>query len=252
MERQIKALFTDLGGTFRIIEEDAAYQYAAEKRIAELVGTSIEPHAFRLLLDERYVDYRKWALSNMREAPEAELWDKWLAFDYDLARVRKNAGDLTYAYRQVKGIRTVVPGGEAVLKALKERGYILGIISDLIGTREIDEWLDRDNLRHYFSAIQLSSVCLFRKPAREIYELALEEAGVTAAESAFVGDNLGRDIIGAKGVGFGLTIGVEYPGTKLAITDENRPDAVIRSFGELLTLFPEAPLVDLTRVEIPV
>ena len=216
-----------------------------------MVGTDIEPAAFCELLDRRYDKYREWCLSEMREAPEEELWCKWLVFDYDLDRVKKYAGDLTYEYRQVKGVRKVVAHGVETIDALEKRGYKLGIISDLIGTREIDEWLDNDNLRHYFSAVQLSSVCLLRKPAAGIYLRALEEAGVTAAESAFVGDNLNRDIIGAKRVGFGLTIAVEYPGTKLKLTEENKPDVVIHAFEDLLKILPKAPEADLSAAERP-
>lgn len=251
MEKTIKALFTDLGGTFRIIEPNTAYQYEAKTKIANLVGTDMEPAAFCEMLDRRYDKYREWCLSQMREAPEDELWTKWLVYDYDLERVKKNAGNLTYEYRQVKGVRKVVPHGVETIDTLFKRGYKLGIISDLIGTREIDEWLDADNLRHYFSAVQLSSVCLLRKPAPGIYLRALEEAGVAASEAAFVGDNLNRDIIGAKGVGFGLTIAVEYPGTKLKLTPENKPDIVIHAFEDLLKVLPEAPKADLSAAEQP-
>lgn len=242
MHTKIRAIFTDLGGTLRVIREDPAHIDAAERTIAELAGTDMEPHAFRMLLDERYSQYRKWALAYMREAPEAELWTKWLAFDLPYSRIEQNAGPLTYAYRQVKGERVVVDRGVEVIHTLHARGYTLGIISDLIGCAEIPEWLEQDRLTPYFSAVELSSVCCYRKPAPEIYLRAIEKAGVPAAESAFVGDNLNRDIIGAKRVGFGLTIGVEYAGMpKLKITEENRPDIVIHRYAGLLDLFPACP-----------
>lgn len=250
MQKQITTLFTDLGGTLRIVHKDPAYQMNAMRRIAELVGTDMEPEAFHRLLDERYDGYRDWALLHKREAPEAELWMRWLAFDYPKERVAKHSEELTYEYRKAKGRRLVVDHGLETLKTLDERGYRIGIISDLIGTREIPEWLHEDHLAEFFCAVQLSSVCCIRKPDTEIYFRACREAGTAPGECAFVGDNLNRDIIGAKRAGFGLTIAVEHPGMpKLKLTSENRPDVVIHAYEELLNLFPKCPMTDLTRVE---
>ena len=118
----------------------------------------------------------------------------------------------------------------------------MGIISDLVGTHEVDEWLDQDGLRPYFKTVQQSSVTLLRKPHPAIYYYALDEAGALPQNSCYVGDNLNRDIVGAKAAGFGMTIGVQYPHKKpTAITDENRPDHFITHFTQLLELFP--PLV---------
>ena len=57
-------------------------------------------------------------------------------------------------------------------------------------------------------------------------------------ESVFVGDNLNRDIIGAKAAGFGGTVSVEYPGKRLKLTQENVPDCIIHDFADLLNVFP--------------
>ena len=251
MNTTIRAIYTDLGGTLRVIRADPAYILEAEQTIASLVGTDMEPHEFRVLLDRRYDEYRKWALKYMREAPEAELWTRWLAFDYPFSHIEQNAGKLTYAYRQVKGERVVVERGVEVIHALHARGYTLGIISDLIGCAEIPEWLEQDGLTPYFTAVELSSVCCYRKPAPEIYLRAIEKTGISAAESAFVGDNLNRDIVGAKNVGFGLTIGVEYDGMpRLKITEENKPDIVIRRYADLLDLFPACPGVNVSNARL--
>ena len=54
-----------------------------------------------------------------------------------------------------------------------------------------------------------------------------------------MGDNLNRDIVGAKAVGIGMTVGVQYPDKKpQTVTEENKPDAFIHHFAELLDLFP--------------
>ena len=154
-------------------------------------------------------------------------------------RVEAAADEMTYAYRKTKGERVVTEGGVDTIKELYARGYTLGIVSDLVGTEEVDEWLDRDGLRPYFKTVQQSSTCLIRKPHPAIYYYALEECGADPHRTCYVGDNLARDIVGAKAAGLGMTIGVQYPGRKpQEITDENRPDRFISHFTQLLDIFP--------------
>lgn len=242
MTKSIKAIFIDLGGTFRIVVDNKPYSDAAKTRIAELVGANMSPESFHALIEKRYDEYRAWALKYMCEAPEEMLWTRWLAHDYDRARLEKNAAELTYQYRRAKGERQIIPGGVEVIKELHARGYTLGIISDLIGCSEIDEWLDQDGLRPYFATVQQSSVTMLRKPHPAIYFLALREAGVRGEESVFIGDNLKRDIIGAKESLFGATIAVEYDGSPpLKLTEENMPSGIIKRFEQLLDVFPGAP-----------
>lgn len=250
MEQNIRAIFLDLGGTFRIVEDNLPYKTAARKRIAELCGTELEAEAFHSLIEKRYDGYRDWALKYMCEAPEEMLWTRWLAPECDHALLERNAVELTYELRKAKGERVVVKNGIETVKTLVSRGYKVGVISDLIGTIEIDEWLDRDGLRPYFCTVQQSSVTMLRKPHPAIYFHALKESGVRPEESVFIGDNLERDIIGAKASHFGATIAVEYPGAKkLKLTAENMPDGIIRSFDQLLDVFPQPPRMNLGAME---
>lgn len=245
MKTDIRAIFIDLGGTFRVVHKDKDYSDKAKQRIASLCGSDMDPQSFHSLIDARYDIYREWALRYMCEAPEEVLWTRWLVPDFDPQRITEAAKELTYLYRQAKGERMVVEGGAETVKELFKRGYTLGIISDLVGTTEIDEWLDRDDLRPYFKTVQQSSVTLVRKPHPAIYYYALHEAGVLPGNSAYVGDNLARDILGAKASGFGLTIAVDYPGTKpLNPTEETMPDAKITAFRQLLDAFPACGKVD--------
>lgn len=250
MERSIRGIFIDLGGTFRIVKDSIPYKTAARKRIAELTGTQMEPEAFHALIDQRYDGYRDWALKYMCEAPEEMLWTRWLTPECDHALLEQNAVELTYELRRAKGERVVVPNGKETVVELVRRGYKVGVISDLIGTKEIDEWLDRDGLRPYFCTVQQSSVTMLRKPHPAIYFLALKESGVRPEEAVFVGDNLQRDIIGAKASNFGATIAVEYPDAKkLKLTRENQPDGIITRFDQLLEVFPQSPGMNLGAME---
>ncbi len=250
MENHIRGIFLDLGGTFRIVENNVPYKTAARRRIAQLVGANLEPEAFYTLIEQRYDVYREWALHYMCEAPENMLWTRWLAPEYDHGRLETHAVELTYELRHAKGERVVVKNGIQTVKTLVARGYKVGVISDLVGTKEVDEWLDQDGLRPYFCTVQQSSVTMLRKPHPAIYFLALAEAKLRPEESVFVGDNLQRDIIGAKASDFGATIAVEYEtAPPLKITRENKPDGVIRRFDQLLDVFPQAPLMNPEAME---
>ncbi len=240
MKQGIKAIFLDLGGTFRVVDEDnRSYIHAARERIKELCGTDMDSDAFYDFLNKRYDGYREWALKYMCEAPEEMLWTRWLVPEWDRERIEAAAKELTYCFRRAKGERVVVEKGVETVRELRKRGYLVGIISDLIGTIEIDEWLDRDGIRDLFCTVQQSSVTMLRKPHPAIYFLALSEAGVRPEESCFVGDNLKRDIIGAKQSNFAGTVGAEYPGgLEFKLTEENRPDCILHHFDELLNIFP--------------
>ena len=203
--KKIKGVFFDLGGTLRICDKAPEHQEQAKKRMAELVGREdVQP--FIDMVEERYLPYRDWALSENKEAGDFELWHKWLLPEMDPAALARICHELTFQYRQVKGKRRVVEGGLQVIRGLYGRGYRLGIISNLIGENEIPDWLREDGLAQYFDAVILSSVCHIRKPDPEIYRMGCAELGLPPDECVSVADNLGRDITGAKAVGIGANI----------------------------------------------
>ena len=236
----INTIFIDLGDTFRVIRKDPEYSRAARAVICRCLGVDADPDEFyRNVIEPRYDKFREWALTFYCEAPVKELWTRWLAYDFPRERVEAHADEMTWAYRRTKGERVVTDGGAETVKELFARGYTLAIVSDLVGVHEVDEWLDHDGLRPYFKSVQQSSVCLIRKPHPAIYYYALEECGSDPKRTCYVGDNLNRDIVGAKAAGLGMTVAVRYPSKKpQEVTDENRPDVFITHFSQLLDLFP--------------
>ena len=127
-----------------------------------------------------------------------------------------------------------------MVEELQRRGYQLGIISNLIGTREIPEWLEAENFAPYFKTVVLSSVLGIRKPDPAIYLEAARRIGVEPACCAYVGDNLKRDVTGARAAGFGMVVIMISPEKLMeeTITAENRPDVIIPEFINLLDVFP--------------
>ena len=236
----IRALMMDLGDTFRIVTNNKPFLDAARARIAEICKADTDPDTYYAFINKRYDEYRKWALRFTCEAPEEELWTRWLVPELDRDYIAANAKELTYCFRRAKGERVVVDKGIETVKELVRRGYMVGIISDLVGTMEVDEWLDNDGIRDLFCTVQQSSVTMLRKPHPGIYFLACQGAGVRPGECVFVGDNMDRDIVGAKAAGFAGTIGAAYSDLKRggAATEENTPDCFISSLDELLKVLP--------------
>lgn len=234
---QIKGVFFDLGGTLRIAEEVPEHQERAKARMAQLAGET-DVQAFIDKVEARYEPYRDWALSENKESGDYELWAKWLLPELGEEKLREICHEMTYQYRQVKGLRHVVDGGVEVIKALHAKGYKLGIISNLIGENEIPDWLRDDGLEQYFDAVVLSSVCHIRKPDPRMYQMGCEQLGLRPEECASVADNLNRDITGAKAAGIGANILFISPEklAKKTITDENRPDYIVHKFPDILEL----------------
>ena len=234
---EIKGVFFDLGGTLRIAYELPSHQEKAKQRMAELAGYN-DANAFLEMVEERYIPYRDWALPGCCESSDFELWNKWLLPEMSAEEMQKICHELTYQYRQVKGFRCVVEGGREVIKALHARGYKLGIISNLIGETEIQDWLKEDRLEDYFDALVLSPVCGIRKPDPRAYYLGCEQLGLKPEECASVADNLNRDITGAIAAGIGANILFisEKKLAKSVITDENRPDYIVHRFVDILDI----------------
>ena len=229
--KRYKAVFFDLGGTLRIALLEEPWMRHARRKMAEIAGSPVPYEEFYQMIEERYEPYRKWALGENKESNDEELWCKWLLPDYDQARIKQVCHELSFQYRQCKGRRVVVDGGAEVIKGLHDRGYKLGIISNLIG---------EDGLAEYFDTVILSSVCGLRKPCSEIYDIACKDIGVAPEDCVSVADNVKRDITGAKEAGIGCNIIFSSPEKKhpVKFTEENRPDAVVEDFREILDLLP--------------
>lgn len=241
MKPDIDAIFIDLGNTMRILVKDDVHQSLAKRKIAELVGAQESPETLCQRLDERYKIYRKWAFETMLEAPECDLWTRWLLPDYPPEILIPAASELTYQFRQSMGKRVLQKGAREVVFELDRRGYRLGIISNLISTQEIPGWLKADGFDRYFKSVVLSSVLGRRKPDPEVYWEAARRIGVPPSKCVYVADNPARDVVGTRNAGFGMIILLMDPAEveKDPPSGEHIPDLIIYDFKQLLDIFPE-------------
>ena len=240
MGRKIDAIFLDTGNTLRVVVKDPIFQRNARKQIAVLLGTKESPDEFCERLGRRYESYKIWTRETMIQAPETELWTRWMLPDFPTERIGPLAGELTFLYRQTMGHRYAQPDAKEVILELTKRGYKLGILSNTITEREIPLWLEEDGLSQYFPTVVLSSIYGHRKPGPEIYWEAARRACVDPAKAAYIADNPARDVVGTRRAGFGMIIIMvpEADMGKKDLTGECKPDAVIHTLSELLDIFP--------------
>jgi len=96
----------------------------------------------------------------------------------------------------------VMPGAAEMLRYLKSRGIRTAVISNIMYSsaalkRRIDRLLPENEIEFALA----SSDCLFRKPARQIFETALTLARLDASDVWFCGDNPIADVDGASAMG---------------------------------------------------
>jgi putative hydrolase of the HAD superfamily len=97
---------------------------------------------------------------------------------------------------------SVSPKKKNLVEGCKEiLNYLHLKYSMLIVTNGFDEIqstkLSSSGIDHYFKSVVTSARAGHKKPAKEIFEFALSEAGVSSTEAIMIGDNLLTDIAGA-------------------------------------------------------
>lgn len=87
-----------------------------------------------------------------------------------------------------------------LLKELKRRSLILGVVSDW-GARLASHVLIPLGLSRFFDFMVVSAAIGAAKPGNHIFETALQRAGVPPAKVMHIGDNYVADVLGARAAG---------------------------------------------------
>lgn len=119
-------------------------------------------------------------------------------------------------------------GAAETLRALRERGYRLGVVSNADG--RVRALLDRAGLSPFLEVLIDSAEVGFEKPDPRIFLAATERLGLSPSECAYVGDIFEIDVLGARGAGLHPVL----IGTGAAEESVDR----VAALPELLELFP--------------
>lgn len=92
------------------------------------------------------------------------------------------------------------PGAIETLEGLKQKGIIIGIVTNGMETLQMGK-IKRLELNKHIDNLTISAEARAHKPAKEIFHLALSRANVDAEQAWFVGDHITNDVSGAVRAG---------------------------------------------------
>jgi len=130
------------------------------------------------------------------------------------------------------------PYVRAVLDALHTR-FPLAVVSDGQSAYARAE-LHQVGLLDYFDPIVVSGDHGFRKPDARMFELATTTLGVEPGQVLYVGNDMYRDVYGARAAGLPTVLFESDQGTR--VYRDVQPDHTITDHRELLTLLGLPPL----------
>lgn len=196
--RRLRAIFFDAGNTLLRINYDDLAACLSERgipvapeevaRAEYLARVKLDPHlapgastedrmVFRL-----YVAYLLEALGVADEAVVSDVY-QWVR-----------------AYNPPVGLWNLPDSKAApLLERLRDEGYRLGVISNSNGS--VRSILEETGLARRLDFVLDSAVVGVEKPDPRIFTMALEEAKVSPAEAAYIGDLYSVDVLGSRGVG---------------------------------------------------
>lgn len=128
------------------------------------------------------------------------------------------------------------PGLRLVLSELKQRGYSLAVVSNSDG--RLKEKLRRLMLTHYFDLIVDSDEVGIEKPDPRLFQFALRQCGLEAADALYIGDMYSVDVLPARQAGLRALL---YDPAGLYGEYET---TVIRWWSDLLGMFPRRVFAD--------
>jgi putative hydrolase of the HAD superfamily len=124
------------------------------------------------------------------------------------------------------------PHVREVLDVLRER-YPLALVTDAQTAYARGE-LHKVGLLDYFEPIVVSGDHGYRKPDRRLFHLALDSMGVAAENALYVGNDMYRDIFGARRAGMRTVMFDSDQGRKTHL--DCVPDYTITDFRDLLKI----------------
>ena len=233
-----KVLLFDLGSTLIYTKDPWPPIYVLADRalvkVLQAGGIPLDVNSFSsefdTFLDAYYAERGAGTLERTTSSVLSELLEQ-KGFHNTPAALLRSALDAMYSVTQQNWY--LESDSLPTLTALRKQGYHLGIVSNTSDDENVQQLVDRWNLRPFFETIVTSAACGIRKPDQRIFQIALDHFGVTPGQAAMVGDTLDADILGANQMGIysiWITRRVQMPEEgELAI----QPQAAITSLEEL-------------------
>ena len=232
--KQLKtAIFFDFGGTLMDYESDRKAHVEMMRAFRErcAVTESVEELTARLNESIRLLTHHPPASQMMLGRDVIRR-----SFEEVMGSLgrRPNEDDVLW-FRQVylekhREYLRLYPEAHDVLRALSGTGLHIGLISDIDQDFMID-MLTRLGIIDLFDSVTCSEEAGVWKPNPRIFELAFSKAGCAGPEAIYVGDNLDRDIRGAKHMGMTT---IWFPNS--SYTSSHEPDYTIDTLKDIIRI----------------
>ncbi len=239
---KLRGLLFDLNGTVIDIltDEGCDELYRMMTNLLEYQGISLPPETLRKLYFELNKGQRRASAETYPEFDVIALFRQLLEeCGSDVTRkLPKRRREqlplfLAEAFRAASRFRLrLYPGVTEVLDELRKT-YLLAAVSDGQACWALPE-LRAVGLADYFEPVIISSDLGFRKPDPRIFERALKKLKLSPEEVLFVGNDMFRDVYGARELGIRTVFFKSNQGEQRPMGAE--PDYIIYDFRQL----PEA------------
>jgi putative hydrolase of the HAD superfamily len=241
----VAAVAFDVNGTLIDIrtEDDRDDIFRAIGHFLTYQGIDLRRHAVRELYFDRLKAQQRESSEQFPEFDAVAIWhsivvDHATDFTRELPQERLAQLPQTLAelYRGVSRRKLkLYPHVRSVLTALRER-FPLAVVSDGQKAWARGE-LHKVGLTDFFGPIAVSGEHGFRKPDPRLFQLALDELGVPADQTVYVGNDMYRDVYGARELGMTTVMFDSDQGTKQH--GDCVPDFTITDHRDLLTILGE-------------
>ena len=199
----IKAVFFDLYHT--LIHYDPPREESLSKVLADS-GIEVTADALRrpmIVADEFiYQEHARLPMSKRSDDERKALYTQYqimLLKEAGINPTEELIRSILFKMQQIKFSRVLFDDVLPALNQLKQKGFILGLISNV--DSDITPLFDKLGLRQILQVVVTSQDTGYYKPQPEIFEQAARQAGVKAQESMYVGDQYQIDVLGANRAG---------------------------------------------------
>ncbi len=203
---RLRAVLFDATGTLVELREPVGETYA---RVAELHGVGLPAWRIQDAFSRVLASAKPRVFPGERLAEVARRERGWWR---ELVRATFRAADQTARFPDFDACFDALwdhyaspaawrsrEGAQDALRALARRGLALGLVSNF--DLRLPAILQGLGLAKHLRAIVLPAHAGAAKPDPRIFQHALAELGVAAAETAYVGDDAEHDLAGARGAG---------------------------------------------------
>ena len=238
----IQAIAFDVNGTLvEILTDDGAEQiFRAAGHFLTYQGITLRRHQVRDLYFQIMKEHQAASSEAHPEFDAVAIWRQIIhdhLTDFTRALPAEKLEQMPLFLAEMsRGIARhrlrLYPHVRTMLDILRDR-FPLALVTDAQSAYARAE-LHKVGLLHYFDPIIISGDTGYRKPDRRLFQAALDAFAVPAENTLYVGNDMHRDVFGAREAGMRTVMYDSDQGTKVYL--DCVPDFTITHYRELLDL----------------